>query len=126
MPISYTIDAERNLVLTVASGTLSDDEVMTHKWALHDDPGVGPGMKELSDVRGVERLEVTEVGVRAMAKIDRAVTAGVGEHMLAIVATEDIIFGMARMYEMLTAEDALSVQVFRDIDEATRWLLEPS
>ncbi len=125
MPIAYTIDDERRLVLTVSSGTLSDADVMQHKAALRDDPRVTRDMKELSDVRAIERLDITEVGIRQMTRFDRDAAASRGGHTLAIVATEDIIFGMARMYEMLTEENVRSVQVFRDIDEATRWLLDP-
>jgi len=125
MPINYTIDEERNLVLTVASGTLYDADVMQHKAALRDDPRVTPDIKELSDVRGIEQLDVTETGIRQMIRFDRDAAASTGGHTLAIVATEDIIFGMARMYEMLTEQNVRSVQVFRDIDEATRWLLDP-
>ena len=125
MPMSYTIDQARNLVVTVALGALGDADIMQHKAALRDDPRVTPDMKELSDVRGIERLDVTEVGIRQMTRFDRDAGASVGGNTLAIVATEDVIFGMARMYEMLTEEHVRTVQVFRDIDEATRWLSDP-
>lgn len=71
MPITYRIDSERGIVLTAATGVLTDDEVMAHKRALAGDPGYRAGMRELSDVRGVERLDVTPEGVRLMASLDR-------------------------------------------------------
>jgi hypothetical protein len=59
MPITYRIDTKQGLVLTAATGVLTDDELLEHKRALAADPTFSPGMRQLSDVRGVERLAVT-------------------------------------------------------------------
>jgi hypothetical protein len=48
VPIAYTIDQARNLVMTVATGTLGDADLMQHKQALRDDPRVSVDVKELS------------------------------------------------------------------------------
>jgi hypothetical protein len=122
MPISYKIDEDRGLVLTTATGTLTDADILSLKALLAADPRWRPGMRELSDVRGVERLDVTTAGVRQMAAWDAAADPAIGQYRLAIVASRDHVFGMARMYEMLTDQSVPGVSVFRDIDEAIRWL----
>jgi hypothetical protein len=38
------------------------------------------------------------------------------------VASEDVVFGMARMYQMTTVESDSRVGVFRTIEEARAWL----
>jgi hypothetical protein len=40
----------------------------------------------------------------------------------AIFAPEDFPFGIGRIYEALTPKSPQTVQVFRDISEAKRWL----
>ena len=40
----------------------------------------------------------------------------------AIVANDDKLFGMARMYSILAEQDGISVDVFRDIESAERSL----
>lgn len=122
MPISYVIDPERHLVLTTASGTLTDDEVIQFKDRLVRDPGFTPGMSELSDVRGVDRLEVTSAGVRAMVQQDEEAATHVASHKLALVVSQDVAYGMARMYQTLTESHMKHMGIFRDIDEARAWL----
>ncbi|NIM49054.1 MAG: hypothetical protein GTO22_07315 [Gemmatimonadales bacterium] len=126
MPISYLIDTERGLVLTTASGVLTDDDLLEHKRILAADPDFAPGMRQLSDVRGVERLAVTPEGVRQMVTLDRDQADQLGDYKLAIVTTADVVFGTARMYQSLTDEDLEHVQVFRDMAEARVWLGLPS
>jgi hypothetical protein len=78
-------------------------------------------MVELSDVRFVDRLDVTPRGVQAMSAHDEANSPQLQGYKLAIVASADVVFGMARMYSALTERSA-QVNVFRDIDEARAWL----
>ncbi len=122
MPISYRIDRERKLVLTTATGVLTDDELLDHKQALIGDPEFEPGMRELSDVRTIERLAVTPAGVRKMVALDQEHLDRLGDYRLAIVAPADASFGTARMYQMLTEANVQNIGVFRDMAEAEQWL----
>lgn len=123
MPISYTIDRQRNLVLTTATGVLTDEELLDHKRELIADPEFEPGMKELSDVRGIERLDVSPAGVRRLVALDQEHVDRLGQdYRLAIVAPADASFGTARMYQMLTEANVENIGVFRDMDEAKDWL----
>lgn len=122
MPISYRIDVERNLVLTTASGTLTDDDIVQHKARLVRDPDFNSAMKELSDIRGIDQLDVTPGGVAAMVQQDIRDSAAVASHKLALVVSKEVAYGMARMYQTLTKSNIEAVGVFRDIDEARAWL----
>ncbi len=95
MPISYVIDAGRNLVLTTASGTLTDDDVLGLKGRLVRDPDFKTGMNELSDIRSIDHLDVTPAGVRAMVQRDERDAARVGSHKLALVLSKEVAYGMA-------------------------------
>ena len=122
MAITYAIDSALGVVFTKATGVLTDDDLVGHKQNLLRDPGFKPGMVELSDVRGVERLEVTPEGIRGFVTQDKADADRLRGFKLAIVASQDVVFGMARMYQMLTAENPLNVNVFRDMEKARVWL----
>jgi len=123
MPISYRIDAGRGVALTTATGTLTDRDILEHKKRLHADPAFTPGMHEMSDVRGVSDLQVTPHGVKRMVAHDAAQGSDAGSHRLAIIASEDVVYGMARMYETLSdGNPSPSVAVFRDYDAAAKWL----
>ncbi len=122
MPISYRIDKQRRLVLTTATGVLTEEELLDHKRALIVDPEFEPGMRELTDVRTIERLSVTAAGVRKMVALDQDHTDRLGDYRLAIVAPTDASFGTARMYQMLTEANVQSIGVFRNMEEAEQWL----
>ena len=121
MPMAYRIDEARGWVLTTATGILTDDDILDLKAQLLADSRWSPGMHELADVRGIDRLDVTTAGVRRMAGQDGAHPA-LGAYRLAIVAPQDDVFGMASMYQMLTEQAVPGVMVFRDLDEAAVWL----
>ena len=123
MPITYRIDEARGLVITTATGTLTDKDILGLKSRLAADPLWAPSMRELSDVRAIDRLEVTSAGVQKMVWRDEHLPS-IREYRLAIIAPQDHVFGMARMYEMLTNHSVPNVAVFRELDEALNWLSE--
>lgn len=125
MPISYRIDVDLGAVFTHATGALTDDELIAHKRDLTRDPAFKPGMVELSDLRGLERLDITSAGVSRFVAQDESDANQLAGVRMAIVASEDLAYGMSRMYGMRTGQN-VDVQSFRDIDEARRWLGLPT
>ena len=126
MPLTYLIDEELGVVRTTATGRLTDAELLEHKKVLMDDPKFRPGMRELSDIRGVDALDVSPQGVMRAASFDSANSPTVGRHQLGILVPSDHVFGMARMYQMRTDGNTGGVHVFRDEAEAELWLTSPT
>ncbi len=122
MPISYEIDTRLGLIRTTAMGVLTDADLVAHKRALASDPRIKPGMRELSDVRGVEQLEVTLAGIGTFVSMDAEPAAMPDDYRLAIVASTDVVFGMARLYQQRTDEELKRVGIFRTMEEAAAWL----
>ena len=122
MPISYRIDLRQNVIWTTVTGILTDCEILEHKQKILKDPDFRPGMRELSDVRKVERLDITSEGVQRFVAQDADDTLLHRNHRIAIVAQEDVVFGMARMYAMMTENNLGDVMVFRDMKDAIAWL----
>jgi hypothetical protein len=111
------------LVLTTASGTLTDSDNLQLKARLVADPRWKPGIRELSDVRSIDRLEVTTEGVQQMEWHDEDDAAALASYRLAIVVSQQGVYEMARIYQMLTEHTVPNVRVFRDMEEANRWLM---
>ena len=57
--------------------------------------------------------------VRAIADI---VKSRIAVGRMAVVASDDLYFGLGRMFQAFTASDGLEVGVFRDYDEAIQWM----
>lgn len=122
MPMSYVIEASKNLVLTSASGVLTDDDVMAHRKALTADAKFNAKMREISDIRQVTDCQVTPAGVRIMVAFDTQMVASGGMHQLAVIAEENVAYGMSRMYQTLGEPNIRTVGVFRTYEDAATWL----
>mgnify|MGYP003352153545 CR=1 FL=1 len=119
---TYTIDAEQHVVRTTATGILTDEDVMVHRKAMTADPEFSAGMRELSDIRQVSDFRLTPSGVRLMVASDVTMLKTGGMHQLAIIATDNVAYGMSRMYQTLGEPNIRSVGVFREYQEAAEWL----
>jgi hypothetical protein len=133
MPIEYTIDVARGLIHTRGWDYIGDKEYRAYIANLFADPAVRPGMKQLTDWRAVTQVDVSAETMRATAETVRAFVErqhhqpNFTNYRLAIVVAQTVVYGMARMYQILSEEHDPHIGVFRDIDEARAWLgLAPS
>ena len=122
MPMTYTIDGAQHVARTSGTGVLTDEDVMAHRKALTGDPRFTPQMSELSDIRGVTDFRVTPAGIRLMVASDIRMVPSGRMHKLAIIADENVAYGMSRMYQTLDEPDIRSVGVFRTYEDAAAWL----
>ena len=118
MPCSYTIDLARSLVLSRGWGVLTDGELLAHVRALTVDTRFVRNFYQLADLRDVEDVEVSASTIREMARLN---PYGDGSRR-AVVVTSDVLFGMARMYQILRDEPTDRLEIFRELDAALRWL----
>ena len=122
MPLSYDINAERQLMTVTGTGHLTLDDVMEHQRQVSGDPRITPGLRVLTDLRDVAGLDLAgrEVLNLAQTRGDFPVLGTYGP--TAIVATEPKIVGMARMYMLSRRKFIQPMAVFATPDEALAWL----
>jgi hypothetical protein len=120
MPITYTLDRERRRMITRAEGLLTRAELESHLDVEAQDHA--EEFAELFDARNAT-TDITADDVRGL--VDRArqwQAAGIVVGPTAIVATTDVVYGMARMYAILAEFLNAPVEVFRDVEPAMEWL----
>lgn len=117
MPSLHIIDPRQKLLLVAASGTLTAQLYRRQIGALQQDPRFDPGFSLLFDVRGATDVRVSHDEMLALTA--RPILNPTSRR--AIVATEGLVFGMARMYELSFADSATR-RVFDRIEAATEWL----
>lgn len=128
MPIEYTIDVARGFIYTRGWDSIGDTEYRAYITNLFADGAMRPGMKQLTDWRAVTHIDVTAETMRATAETIRAFVErqrhqpNFTSSQLAIVVAQTVVYGMARMYQILSEEHDPHIGVFRDIDEARAWL----
>jgi hypothetical protein len=113
------VDAAARVVLLTVSGLLGDAELMALSDVLAKNPEVTPDFSILIDLRQADGKTVTSAGVRALSTQPMVLSPA---SRRAVVVPSDLGFGMARMYEMLREGRGGGMRVFRDYDEARRWV----
>lgn len=118
MPIAYTIDPDKQLVLSEIWGPATETEVLEHNRQLSGDPMFNPGYRQLADMSGVTEILVSADTIKETAR-DSFFSPGVRR---AFVASADGTFGMARMFALHAESLGQVVEVFRDRRAAEEWL----
>jgi len=119
MSIKIHVDNESRLRVTMFAGTLDDDLLVNFYKGAQE--GFDPHLNSLLDFSAVDEVKVTAGGMREVERLFRAEHL-VAERKVALVAPSDVLYGMARMYEILHQESVEKVRVFRDGAEARDWV----
>lgn len=119
--ITFEIDAARRIRRQVFKGVITEAVLFAAYNDLVSQPDFDPSMADLADMREVERLDLSTKAVKQLVSLFEAPELQ-SESKLAIVAASDHVFGMARMYEILSSNTSEHIQVFRDMAQAEAWL----
>jgi hypothetical protein len=119
MPITYVVDPILQRMTPHADGLITYQDITRH---LDDEERERAlGLPELFDACGAT-TDITADQVRRLVQRAARTARQAPLGPTAIVATNDTVFGMARMYSILMEPVAAPVGVFRDRDAAIRWL----
>jgi 23S rRNA C2498 (ribose-2'-O)-methylase RlmM len=122
MAITSHIDQKVGLITSVITESLTDDDINTYLIDLWTNPATAT-LSTLCIIQPGTILQVTRAALQSSGvlndyrNIDRRV------HRVAIVAPEDVAYGLARMYEAYQAGSPSQTRVFRAEAEALAWLL---
>jgi hypothetical protein len=122
MPVTYSIDGAAKIIRTTCSSPLAFPEVLEHFRALNQDPACTGHLDVLLDVSNADALPAT-TQLGAVATELALVRSKVQFGKCAVVATRDAMYGMMRMFEVLTARYFEAIHVFRNSAEAEAWLV---
>jgi hypothetical protein len=118
MAITFHIDPVNKRMYSKAEGLVTFEDLLNHIQA-----EVGPEVAsypEIFDCSGAT-TNLTVEQVRKLADQRRKIAQSQSAAPAAVVATNDLFFGMLRMFDMLT-ETVRPLRVFRDVKAAEQWL----
>jgi hypothetical protein len=120
VPVSYTIDPSRRLLLTRAYGILSDADILAGAAEVLADPAFDPTFNEIMDLRELADVAMTTATMSGIA--GRSIfKPGVRR---AFVTHNEMQFGIARMFSTMSATRGHEWRIFRSPEEAVIWLSE--
>lgn len=128
MPIDYHIDHEQRLVTATAHGILTDPEFFGYQREVWSRPDVA-GYDELVDMSAVTKIDLPSADrVRELALFSAAMDPKGPSSKFAIVAPQDLAFGLGRMYDAYRSSNrpgGKEVGVFRSREQAMAFLGRP-
>jgi hypothetical protein len=119
MPITIKLDEKTGRLRSRGTGTLTYADFLIHLKETR--PRKAPGLPELFDARGVS-TDMTTVQIRALSYVTQELSNRGVLGASAFVATDDTLFGMARMYASFGDGLTDPIQIFRGIACAEEWL----
>jgi hypothetical protein len=119
MPISYAVDQRSGHLVTRAEGVVTFQEIDGHLDLEQRNRDLH--RPELIDARGAT-TNITPLQVRLLIQRAANMLRLVDVGPTAIVTTNDIVYGMARMYSILAESLGVNAEVFRDLPSANGWL----
>ncbi len=122
MPVTTRIDLDSGLVIHDVTGPVSLIEVVSGFDTAGGDPRFCTGMNVLWDFSGAR---VTGVGTADVKLLIGAIGKRLGvddNHKVAIAASGDFVYGLARMYEAFATRLPIQLKVFRSAEDALDWL----
>ena len=125
MPIRFILDPKHELLLlTTAEGLVTFEEILKHI-----DMEAGEILlrhRELFDARTATTNLTADQVRQIVARLHTVMHSGLFGPV-AVVTTDDVFFGMARMMGMFSeARNGPQVAAFRTYDEALDWLVNTS
>ena len=124
MAIKTRIDPDTGLRRHEVQGKFMLADIRQTLEAIYSRPGFRPDANVLWDLRdGTPDFSTDDV--RQLAEFVAENWGPRGRSKAAFVVSSDYQFGMSRMYEMLLkSQSRNALMVFRDIDDAERWLAD--
>ncbi len=112
---------EKNAVFTlVASGELTISEAKEGARAVYADPRFVEPTRVIWDLRDT-RVGWKSEEVKGFSEFILG-NRGSGRGKVAVVASSNLEFGLARMFEVMSQRAPMEMMVFRDADEARDWI----
>ena len=121
--IETTVDKQHDLTLHKCSGIVTEEELTNTINSLYEGT---PTLNIIWDCSDVSTDGISSSFIRRIATILHEIGSSRQGGKSAIVAPEDLIFGLARMFQIRSELDDIpfTIKVFRQFKEASQWLFE--
>ncbi|CAB1059457.1 hypothetical protein D1BOALGB6SA_4219 [Olavius sp. associated proteobacterium Delta 1] len=124
MPITFFINRDEKLMVSRYVGDIDDNSfILSYKTMLRSGK-FELGFDELVDMTKLKNFTITWEGVKGVQSlVDEKFANSTNTVRTAVVALENLPFGLARMYELYKEERLPEeIMVFRTMLEALKWL----
>lgn len=120
MPFTYVVYKDRSLVISTGSDRVTWEEIRIRQDQTKTDPDFNPEFNQIVDLRAVTGIDMTSEQARGLAQ--RMIFSSTSKR--AFVAGEPAVFGMGRMWQILSelSGNQSRIRIFSDLSSALEWL----
>ena len=123
MGISFTIYQEQAFFVSTWIGNITDSDLLSSYKDLYANEKFKPGFHEIADLRKAQLNDVTSDGMSLLVEMmQRYLTEKCDDFKTAVIAPDNISFGMSRVYKSMSYNSPENVEVFRELNEALKWI----
>ena len=108
----------------IGKGIVTGDEMCKANTTIYSDDSLFRQKYKLVDFFNVEGFDATHEDSVKFAEQDIKAAKTNPNIRIAVVANDDLAFGIARLWEGYVSESGLETMVFRDREEALKWLIQ--
>jgi hypothetical protein len=116
----YRLESDGTILVLVTGARFTTNELSDVVKSAFDDPAVRPPVKLLLDSRGSRENASAEEVQRRVSMFGSRLDLFVPR--VAVVVSDDLHHGIARIGAALVEEYSVNLSIFRNFDEAFRWL----
>ena len=124
MPIQLIYEPDGVGVVFKGTGIVDGAEIQRCNDQIYAPERILQLRSQLCDFCEVTKFNLSDDDMRLLAAQDRAAAAQNPNLAIAIVGNNDLMFGLAKMWEVFVSEASLKAKVFRTLQEARDWLEE--
>ena len=120
MPLKVTKHPTISRVVILGTGVITDAEYLA---AMNEVYGEGDVLdQQLWNLMRVDRIDITSETLIRSIELDRAACERNPRIRVAVASSQDLGYGLARMWQAHAEEVPLDSLIVRTIDEAVEWL----
>ena len=124
--MKFSLNVDLNMLFIRSGPVMTTAEVMRMNEEIQQSLTMPSHWSALMDLRATTDFQIDTAGMQAIVAQDQELFRKYRFKKLAFVTNADLVFGMARMYQSLTATNPVELQVFRDMTDALGWMqIEP-
>jgi len=125
MSVHTTINKEQNLVLHTITEYMDMSLLVETISTTLKNPQYQAGMDALWHFHDIKKMNLSSEELMFVAEFATKNIDTSGKHYrLALVAEEDLAYGLSRVYEAWSSERPVTINNFRELDDAMKWIGE--
>ena len=115
-------------VVFVCTGVVTADEFTRANEEIYSEESLDRLQYQLIDFTATEHLEVSLEEIRDFAAVDMTAASQSQSqsqsHIIAVAGSDDLTFGISRMWQAFASDSNIRSGVFRSVPDAERWIKE--